>query len=337
MKAYHTAKIEDIDCFEIANENGMRVQLISFGARISKLIVPSKMGAIDVVAGFENPTEFKKENPYFNAVVGRVGNRIRGAQFWLDGKQYKLFANDGCNHLHGGKVGFDSRLWQGEVVGDSVRFVRTSTDMEEGYPGNLQVCVTYSLDNDNALHIAYKATTDKDTPCSLTNHAYFNLSGEFDSVLQHEVCIKSHALTAVDTTLAATGEIVNIEGSVYDFCTPKQIGKDIGADEFLLKVANGYDFNYILDEHTPNDVVATAYCEKSGVKMSVYTDRACMQFYSGNFLDGIVGKKTYNFRSAFCMETQGYIDACNQPSFPSNVLRAGEVFESCTRYKFDIV
>ena len=336
MKTTFVEKTEKgIELYRLENANGMICDVITYGARIAKLVVPNKRGEmIDVVAGFSNPDGFLGDNPYFNAVIGRVGNRIGGASFALDGNRYDLFKNDGNNHLHGGKCGFDSRIWTASVLCDqSLKLERVSPDGEEGYPGNMQVSVTYSLTDDDALDIRYEAACDKDTLCSLTNHAYFNLDGDFESVLDHEVFIDANYLTAVDDELIPHGALKDVAGTAFDFSAPKKIGRDINADERMLKIARGYDFNYVLNGNGYRKV-ASAYSQKSGVKMDVYTDRPCLQFYTGNFLDGLKGKKTYGYQSAFCMETQGYPNACNVPSFESMTLKKGEKYESRTTYAF---
>lgn len=338
MKAEFVKKTQkEIEVFAIENDNGMRVELITYGARISKLLVPDKNGVLtDVFAGFENEDDFMGDNPYFNAVIGRVANRIGGASFELDGKRYDLFKNDGDNALHGGECGFDSRMWQAQIIGDdSVKMSRVSQDGEEGYPGNLSVSVTYTLTQDNALELKYEAICDQNTLCALTNHAYFNLDGKFETVLDHEVYIDSNYVTTVDDNLIPHGEMKEIKGGAFDFSEPKKIGKDIKAKEHMLEIAKGYDFNYVLNGKGERKV-ASAYCQNSGIEMSVYTDRACMQFYTGNFLDGLKGKKTYNYQSAFCMETQGYPNACNVPSFESATLEKGKTYTAYTKYKFDI-
>lgn len=336
MKTTFVEKTEKgIELYRLENANGMICDVITYGARIAKLVVPNKRGElIDVVAGFPTPDGFLGDNPYFNAVIGRVGNRIGGASFALDGNRYDLFKNDGNNHLHGGKCGFDSRIWTASVLCDqSLKLERVSPDGEEGYPGNMQVSVTYSLTDDDALDIRYEAACDKDTLCSLTNHAYFNLDGDFESVLDHEVFIDANRLTAVDDELIPHGALKDVAGTAFDFSAPKKIGRDINADERMLKIARGYDFNYVLNGNGYRKV-ASAYSQKSGVKMDVYTDRPCLQFYTGNFLDGLKGKKTYGYQSAFCMETQGYPNACNVPSFESMTLKKGEKYESRTTYAF---
>lgn len=327
-----------IELYELQNDNGMTMQVITYGARIHKLFVPNRNGEfIDVVAGFEDLEGYRNDHgTYFNATIGRVGNRIANGAFELNGKEYALFKNDGNNHLHGGKEGFDKKLWIAQIGnGASLKLTYVSKDGEEGYPGNMKVSVTYSLSNDNTLEIAYEVESDADTLCSLTNHAYFNLDGEFESVLDHEIFINAEALTAVDSELIPHGELKAVKGTAFDFFTPKQLGKDINADEEMLKIARGYDFNYVLN-NDGKSAVASAYSERSGIKMGVYTDRPCMQFYTGNFLDGFVGKKKYPYQSAFCMETQGYPNACNVKSFPSMVLKAGEKYVTKTVYAFDI-
>lgn len=338
MKTTYVSKSpKGIELYELENDKGVKAQIITYGARIAKLFVPNKNGEmIDVVAGFDTPDGFLGENPYFNAVIGRVGNRIGGATFTLGGKKYDLFKNDGNNHLHGGKCGFDSRIWDATILdGASLKLERVSQDGEEGYPGNLKVSVTYTLTNENSLVLEYEATCDKDTICSLTNHAYFNLDGDFESVLEHEVIIDANYLTAVDDELIPHGELKDVRETAFDFTKEKKIGKDIKADEHMLKIARGYDFNYVLNGKGFRKV-ASARSEKSGVKMDVFTDRACMQFYTGNFLEGIAGKKVYDYQSAFCMETQGYPNACNVPSFESMTLEKDKKYQAKTEYKFSV-
>ncbi len=327
-----------IGVYELENDNGMRAQFINYGARIHRLFAPDKNGdPTDVVAGFDDPDGYRNDRgTYFNAVIGRVGNRIGGAAFELDGKTYKLFANDGKNHLHGGREGFDKKLWDVELSSEScIAFSYLSKDGEEGYPGNLRVKVIYELTNDNELKITYEAASDADTLCSLTNHAYFNLDGDFESALGHEVFINAQYLTAVDEELIPTGELIDIKDTPFDFSQGKTIGRDINVDESLLKIARGgYDFNYVL--RGGDGAAATAYSPRSGIFMSVFTDRPCMQFYTGNFLDGFVGKTAYPYQCAFCMETQGYPNACNIAGFPSIELKAHDLYRTQTTYAFDI-
>lgn len=325
-----------IETYLLENDNGMRAQIITYGARIQKLFVPDMNGNfIDVVAGFEDPEEYRNDHgTYFGAVVGRVANRIGKAEFSLDGKTYPLFKNDGNNHLHGGKEGFDKKVWSAHIgEGASLELTYLSNDMEEGYPGNMTVSVVYSLTNDNSINIAYSAKSDKDTLCSFTNHSYFNLDGEFESAHKHEISINADSVTVVNGELIATGEIMQVKGTPFDFTAPKALGRDINLDDILLKNARGYDINFVLNSNMKS-AAASAYSADSGIEMSVYTDRPCMQLYSGNFLDGFVGKKEYGFQSAFCFETQGYPNACNVPEFESIVLKAGETYTSYTNYTF---
>ncbi len=339
MKSEFIGKTQSgIETYALENDRGMRAEIMTYGARITRLFVPDRRGEfIDVVAGFDTPDEYRDDHgTYFNAIIGRVGNRIGGSKFTLDGKEYRLFSNDGANHLHGGKEGFDKKIWTAETGdGASLKLSYLSADGEEGYPDNLQVAVTYSITNENELKIEYEAECDKATLCSLTNHAYFNLDGDFKSALDHEIYIRSNAITSVDEELIPRGEILDITDTPFDFSRPKPLGRDINADEKLLKIARGgYDFNYILNGD--DGAAATAYSKASGVKMSVYTDRPCMQFYSGNFLDGFTGKKKYPYQSAFCMETQGYPNACNVKDFPSIALYGGEKYHTVTTYKFEV-
>lgn len=324
----------NVEVWSIQNDF-LYAELGTFGARLLKLLVKDENGrSVDVVAGFDDPGEyFDDHGTYFGATVGRVANRIGKARFLLGGKEYPLFKNDGNNHLHGGERGFDKRFWRAtQNEENSISFDYLSRDMEEGYPGNLAVKVTYTL-KDNSLFISYAATTDKDTPASFTNHTYFNLSGVFDTNGEHVAYINADKVTEIDDELIPNGNIVSVKGTPLDFSVPKPIGRDIDADFALLKIANGYDFNYILNDAP---LKAFAYSKKSGIKMSVYTDLPCMQFYSGNFLDGFMGKQRYPFRSAFCFETQKYPNAVNIESFESCILKAGEKFKSETQYKFEI-
>ncbi len=337
MSAEYIGKTKGgIEIYELVNANGMRARIINYGVRIASLLVKDRKGdLVEVLAGFEDPDGFLGDNPYFNAVIGRVANRIGGAKFELNGKTYDLYKNDGNNHLHGGREGFDRKFWSAQIVDNALKLSYVSKDGEENYPATLNVTVEYELSDDDSLSIKYFANSDGDTLCSLTNHAYFNLDGDFQSVLDHEVYINSKFVTAIDKELIPTGELLDIRGTAYDFSEPKKIGRDIQTDDFMLNVANGYDFNYVLDNDGQGEV-ASAYSKKSGIKMSVYTDRDCMQLYTGNFLEGLEGRKTYGFRSAFCMETQGYPNACNVASFPSIVLKKGETYTAYTKYKFEI-
>jgi len=324
-------------------DNGIiSAEITNFGARIHRLYVPDRDGnKRDVVIGFDDVSEYRdKENPYFNAVIGRVVNRIGNAQFTLNGKQYKLYKNDNGNCLHGGKTGFDSRIWKCEKCSTengaaTLTLTYFSPDGEENFPNNLKISVTYTV-KDTALSITYSAESDGDTPFNPTNHAYFNLDGDFESACDHVVFINSHKITESDENLIATGKILDIKNTDFDFSAPKAIGKNLPSDEPLIKIARGgYDFNYILEQNGKE--AAYAYSEKSRIMMTVTTDRPCLQFYTGNFLDGSIhGKKDFWYQCAFCMETQSYPNACNISSFPSIILHAGEKFLSTTTFRFSI-
>jgi len=323
-----------IEVYSLENAE-IKVELLSFGAIISKLLVKDKNGNfVDVVAGYENPDDYLKDTCYFGACIGRVCNRIEGGKFSLDGKEYTLQKNDGQNHLHGGTVGFNKREFSAEVLDENaIRFSRLSPNGEEGYPGNLKVDVTYRI-NGSALEIEYRAKSDENTVCSLTNHSYFNLDGDFESALEHEVYIDSSALTNIDDGLIPHGDLLEVKGTPYDFSVAKPIGRDIKADSRLLKIARGYDFNYVLNKSNFDVPKAWAYSKKSGIKMEVLTDRPCVQLYTGNFLNGEKGKKTYGFQSTICLETQGYPNAVNVPAFESVRLEKGQEYSAKTVYRF---
>ena len=324
-----------IDVFRLENEN-LQVELLSYGAIIAKLLVKDKNGRfVDVVAGYQDEDEYLSDTCYFGSCIGRVCNRIGKAEFELDGKKYALAKNDGNNHLHGGLKGFNARFFDAQVGENFVKFSRVSQGGEEGYPGSLNLSVTYTLKG-GALEIEYEATSDADTVCSLTNHSYFNLDGDFESVLEHEVFIDANFLTDIDEELIPHGDLLALKGTPHDFSTPKEVGKDIKADDRLLKIARGYDFNFVFNKGGIDKVRAYAYSKKSGIKMDVLTDRPCVQLYTGNFLDGVKGKKTYGFQSALCLETQGYPNAVNVPTFESVVLEKGKKYNAKTIYAFSL-
>lgn len=329
-----------ISLYELSNPNGMRVQVLDYGARLAAIYVPTASGQfVDVLAGYPNPDDFMGDNPYFNAVIGRVANRIDRATFSLDGKTYRLNANDGHHHLHGGKVGFDRRMWQVVALEDgAITMQYMSPDGEENYPGALTVRVTYRLGADNSLSLVYHATTTRATPINLTNHAYFNLDGDFDSVLGHTVQIDADRVLLADAQLIPHGAMPDVTGTIYDFRCPRAIGRYLTPHKPPVTGQGGYDIAYVLRPHAFETPVATATAAHSGVRMTVYTDRSCLQFYTGNFLDGsISGKKTYGYQSAFCMETQDYSNAPNEPAFPSVVLRPDQSYDALTVYRFDVI
>lgn len=322
----------------LTNANGMQVGIINYGGTVTHMMVPDKDKQIgDVVLGFDSLAGYlQKTNPYFGCLVGRYGNRIAKGKFTLDGKNYQLTLNNNGNTLHGGVRGLDKVLWEAKPSSDSsLTLTYTSKDGDQGFPGNLKAEVVYTLTSDNALQIAYTATTDKPTPVNLTNHSYFNLStGKESTILNHEVMINASKYTAVDTLLIPTGQLPDVKGTAFDFTSAKMIGKEIAS------VQGGYDHNWVLNRKG-NDLekVASAYDTLSGRLMEVYTTEPGLQFYTGNFLDSTLRGKygwVYAKHAAFCMETQHFPDGPNQPSFPNTILKPGETYKSVTRYKFSI-
>lgn len=323
----------------LTNPNGMIVKIINYGGTVTNMIVPDKNGKMgDVVLGYDSLAGYRqKNNPYMGCLVGRFANRIANAKFSLDGKTYTLAANNNGNTLHGGLVGFDKVVWDMKPLpGDSsLVLTYSSKDGEEGYPGNLQVEVIYSLRSDNSLQIDYKATTDKPTPVNLTNHSYFNLSaGDDATVLDHEIQIEADAYTVVNDKLIPTGVNPPVKGTPMDFTAMKKIGKEIGL------VKGGYDHNWVLrDSSTQLHKAATLHHVFSGRYMEVFTTQPGIQFYTGNFLDGtLTGKenKQYVQHAGLCLETQHFPDGPNQPSFPSTILKPGETYVQQTVYKFSV-
>ena len=343
-KSFGTYNNVPVTEYTLTNSSGIQVSILNYGGTITKILVPGKDGKMgDVVLGFESFDGYRqKTNPYMGALVGRYANRIGSAKFTLDGKLYKLAANNFGNSLHGGTVGFDKVIWAVTKIGDSsLKLAYQSKDGEEGYPGNLSAEVIYTLTSDNSLKIDYAATTDKATPVNLTNHSYFNLSAGKDStVLGHVVQLNADKYTPVNNQLIPTGQISDVKGTPLDFTTAKAIGKDIGS------VKGGYDHNWVLNKKGTNpdsyrdQQAATVYDPKSGRFMEVFTTQPGIQFYTGNFLDGslmqTVGGQKYVQHAGLCLETQHYPDSPNQPSFPSSILKPGETYRQTTVYKFSV-
>ncbi len=330
----------------LENRNGIKLKLTNYGGIVSELHVPDRSGAFaDVTLGFETLEEYESQDfPYFGALVGRFANRIAGGRFALDGVVYdQLALNDGENHLHGGKRGFDRVVWDMErVSGDGYSGVvlrYLSVDGEEGYPGNLRTTVTYKLTDRDEWVIDYEASTDKPTIFNPTNHAYFNLAGhDSGSVMGHEMQIAAKGFTPTDAAGIPTGEIMALEGTGLDFRQPKPLGRDIESDDPFIDIVGGYDHNFALRE-APGELAlaAVVYEPESGREMKVYTTEPGMQLYTANFLQGaLAGKGGYRYqrRDAFCLETQHYPDSPNHPQFPSTVLRPGHTFRSQTVYAF---
>jgi aldose 1-epimerase len=330
-----------VEAFTLTNTAGVQVTAINYGGIITSWKVPDRKGEFaDIVLGYDDPAAYIKNNsPYFGAIVGRYGNRIGGAKFVLDGRTYKLAANNGPNHLHGGTRGFDKVLWLAEVTKGGktpgVTFTRTSTDGEEGYPGNLKVRITYTLSDTNELTVAYEATTDKPTPVNLTQHTYFNLAGQgTGDILGHELRINADRYTPVDNGLIPTGELASVDKTPFDFRKPTRIGARIKSEDPQMTIGRGYDHNWVLSRSAPGlSLAADVYEPTSGRTLQVRTTEPGVQFYTGNFLDGtITGKagRVYRERYGFCLETQHFPDSPNQPRFPSTILRPGQTYRSRT-------
>jgi aldose 1-epimerase len=337
-KAFGSYEGKTVTEYTLTNANGMQVSIINYGGIITKIITADKAGAMgDVVTGFESLDGFlQKGVPYFGALIGRYGNRIANGEFKLDGKEYKLAGNNNGNSLHGGNKGYDKVYWNIEKqAGDSsLKLTYLSKDGEEGYPGNLNIEVIYTLTADNGLKIDYTATTDKATPINLTSHAYFNLSAGKDStILGHNLVIKADKFTPVNDALIPTGKLEDVKDGAMDFNTPKLIGKEIGT------VSGGYDHNWVLNRSGNTlEMIAELSDPGSGRSMEVWTTEPGLQFYSGNFLDGTLtntkGATKYIKHGALCLETQHYPDSPNQPAFPTTILKPGETYRHTTVYKF---
>ena len=335
---------QSVEQYMLKNANGIEARIINYGGIVTHLFTPDRDGQrADVVLGFDSLAEYEKGHPFFGCIVGRYGNRIAQGRFTLDGKTYTLAKNNGENHLHGGRKGFDKYVWKAEELktsaGQALVLSHTSPDGDEGYPGKLQVTVTYTLTDANELRIDYRATTDKATPINLTNHSYFNLAGQGNGdILGHEVLINADRFTPVDETLIPIGELRSVAGTALDFRKPTGIGKRIDQDEEQTRYGKGYDHNWVLNKTGGElSLAARVHEPRTGRVLEVSTTEPGVQFYCGNFLDGKqVGKegKSYQHRYGFCLETQHFPDSPNQPAFPSTILRPGEEYKSTTIFKF---
>jgi aldose 1-epimerase len=334
------AKME-FKSFVLKNKNGTEIHFSNYGGIVTKILTKNKSGKIgDIVLGFDRIEEYKKhpEHPYFGALIGRYGNRIAKGHFTLDKKEYTLAVNNGPNHLHGGKIGFDKVFWTVKELGkNKYSLSYLSKDGEEGYPGNLNVTVTYELTDKDEWKITYLAETDKATPLNLTQHSYWNLSADKGStILDHVLMINADEITVVDSDLTPTGKMKKVAGTEMDFTEPKVIGEDIAK----VKEGGGYDHNYVLrGEAGEMKVAATLHHPKSGRFMEVSTTEPGIQFYSGNFLDGkLTGKNgdAYVKNDGLCLETQHFPDSPNHPNFPSTILKPGNKYTSTTVYKFSV-
>ena len=336
---------EAVKLFTLKNKNGMIVKVSDYGAIITELHVADRNGKIeDIVIGFDNVPDYEDFTDYFGAVVGRYGNRIANGKFTLDGKEYTLPQNNHGHSLHGGTKGFDRKVWKAETSTTKdaaiIKLSLLSPDGDNGYPGNLNVQVIYTLTNNNELIMSYRATTDKPTVCNLTNHSYFNLMGDGrGSILNHEVTINADKFTPVDKGLIPTGDLDDVEGTPFDFRKPMPVGSRINADHKQLRYGGGYDHNWVLNRGAdPKELcfAVRAYDPISGRQMEVYTQEPGVQFYCGNFLKNQKGKngRIYRYRYGMCFETQHFPDSPNQKDFPSTTLRPNEIYETTTVLKF---
>jgi aldose 1-epimerase len=327
---------KEVYLYTLTNKNNIQVKITNYGGTVTAWITPDQKGnRSSVVLGFDSLAGYLAKPPYFGALIGRYGNRIANAKFSIGQNQYTLAANNGKNHLHGGEKGFDKVVWDATPSKDSTASLSLSylsKDGEEGYPGNLKVTVVYTLSDDNALKIDYAATTDKATPVNLTNHCYFNLTGDItNTILKHRLQVNADHFTPVDSTLIPTGSIQSVVGTPFDFIKAHTIGERIDS------VKGGYDHNFVLTRKgTTMELVATLSDEASGRSLEVYTTEPGLQFYSGNFLDGTIKTtdgKAIQQHTALCLETQHFPDSPNEPKFPSTILNPGEKYTTSTIYK----
>ena len=333
----------DVDQYILTNNKGMEVRIINYGGIITSWTAADKNGDYkDIVLGYNTLAEYELENPYFGALIGRYGNRIAGGKFNIDDREYTLVANNGPNHLHGGLKGFDKVIWDAKtIVSDStvsLELSYLSKDMEEGYPGNLETKVTYTLNNEDELSVSYEATTDKPTIVNLTQHSYFNLTADFNQdILDHEIVINADYFLPVNDALIPTGEFRDVNKTPFDFRTPTAIGKQISDKNPQLENGMGYDHCWVLNDQDKGlRFVASAYEPVSGRLLEVFTNEPGVQLYSGNFLDGTLPNKSngkYQHRTGFCLETQHYPDSPNQKNFPSVRLNPGEKYKSKTVFR----
>jgi aldose 1-epimerase len=329
------------DLYPLKNSNGMRAFFTNYGARLVSLFVPDKTDTlVNVVVGFDSVHLYiHSTEPYFGGTIGRYGNRIRNGKFVIGNLEYKLSINNGPNTLHGGKNGFHNQVWDAKQLNDStIEFHYFSKDGEEGFPGNLDVTVTYMLTNDNALHCIYKATTDKTTVVNLTNHAFFNLNGEGSGTINnHLLQINAEHYTPVDSVLIPNGNIVLVEGTPFDFRNTTPIGKRINDKGMQLQYGKGYDHNYVLNGNGFRNV-ATVTGDLTGITMEVLTEEPGLQFYSGNFMHSKnrLRRGMDDHRTAFCLETQHFPDSPNRSLFPSTLLKPGEIYRTESVYRFSV-
>lgn len=337
-----TINNKQVKLYELKNSNGLKAEITNFGGKVVSLSVPDKNGNFeDIVLGFSTIDAYLTTNErYFGAIIGRYGNRIANGKFSLDEKEYTLAKNNGDNHLHGGKKGYDAVVWDAKPIDNqTLELHYVSPDMEEGYPGNLNITVKYQLTDSNELKIEYWATTDAPTVVNLTHHSFFNLKGHGNGTINdHLLQINANAYTPVKEGLIPTGKIEQVEGTPFDFRKLTAIGKRVDDDNAQLKLGLGYDHNFVLNQDSAKVRFAAKVVEPtSGRVMEAFTNEPGLQFYGGNFLNGsVIGKnnKKYDHRSAFCLETQHFPDSPNQANFPSTRLNPNDSYYSICIYKF---
>jgi aldose 1-epimerase len=331
---------QDAKVFHLKNGNGMEVELLSYGGILSKIIVPDKEGNFEnILLTYNRPEDFLFDSYFFNATAGRYANRIAKGKFELDGQMYHLATNNGENHLHGGKEGFNKKFWDAEILeldeAVGVKMGYTSLDGEEGYPGNLKATLTFILYKDNKLAITMTAETDKPTVVNLTHHGYFNLSSMKENILNHDLTIYADYYTPVDAGLIPTGEIVSVQNTPFDFTSPHKVG------DRIAETGMGYDHNYVVKREHDAELAKMAELvhHESGRKMTLYSNMPGVQFYSGNFLDGkqVTDGISYTKNYGLCLEPQFFPDSPNRPNFPSPRLEPGQVYEHRIIYEFDII
>ena len=329
--------------YVLKNRNGLVSEITNYGARVVSLWVPDNNGNFDdIVLGFDNIDDYiNAKEKYFGATIGRYGNRIKEGKFLINDKEYYLEKNNGLNHLHGGNMGFSDVVWNAKQIDNqTLELNYFSKNMEEGYPGNLNVKIIYHLNNKDELKIEYFAKTDESTHVNLTHHSFFNLLGAGNETInEHLLYINANSFTPVDETLIPTGNIELVANTPFDFSVPTKIGNRINQEDNQLNYGKGYDHNYVLNNSQSEEIIAAkVYEKKSGRTLEVYTNEPGMQFYAGNFLSGTIGKhgKSYKKRSAFCLETQHFPNSPNQKNFPSTILKPNEEYYSICIYKFSI-
>jgi len=331
----HTKDGVQVDGYTMV-DGGMSVEVITYGAAISSLVVPTAGGVRDVALGFDDVPAYERHASYLGAIIGRVANRIGGAQFSLGGRIYELDKNTGSNCLHGGYQGFDRQVWSAKAENDALVLSLHESDMKCGFPGSLDVDVRYCL-KDGALSIGYVAVCDADTPINLTNHCYFNLGGhDHGSIENHNIRIYADSITPIDESLIPTGEVLDVAGTPLDLREPTRVGRGLDSSHPQIVLGGGYDHNYVLSREVCRELSPAAVLEYDGLRMTCMTTKPGIQFYSGNFLSGDTGKEgaIYAKRSGLCLETQYWPDSLNKPEFPDSTLRKGATYTHETVYKF---